>query len=66
MNMVMAGILIGSRLIPLEEEKFKRKLKMNFGKDKFSLNLKALSLGVSTMRDLCENVQKHYVGGVGG
>jgi indolepyruvate ferredoxin oxidoreductase beta subunit len=49
-NMVMAGALVGSGLIPLEEEKFKRQLKMNFEKDRLSLNLKAFAFGVSTMR----------------
>jgi len=50
-NMVMAGALIGSRLIPVEEERFKGKLKMNFEKDRLSLNLRAFSLGVSAMRE---------------
>jgi indolepyruvate ferredoxin oxidoreductase beta subunit len=50
-NMVMAGALIGSGLIPLEEEAFKRQLKMSFEKDRLSLNLKAFTLGVSTIRE---------------
>ena len=45
----MAGALIGSRLIPLEEEMFMRQLKMNFEKDRLSSNLKAITLGVSTI-----------------
>ena len=49
-NMVMAGALIGSGLMPLEEEKFERQLKTNFEKERLSLNLKAFSLGVSTIR----------------
>jgi indolepyruvate ferredoxin oxidoreductase beta subunit len=49
-NMVMAGALIGSGLIPLEKERFERQLKMNFEKDRLSLNLKAFTLGVSTIR----------------
>jgi len=48
-NMVMAGALIGSGLIPLEEETFMRQLKMNFEKDRLSSNLKAITLGVSTI-----------------
>jgi indolepyruvate ferredoxin oxidoreductase beta subunit len=50
-NMVMAGALIGSGLIPLEEEEFEHQLKMNFEKDRLSLNLKAFTLGVSTIRE---------------
>ena len=49
-NMVMAGALIGSGRIPLEEDKFRCQLKMNFEKDRLSLNLKAFTLGVSTIR----------------
>jgi len=49
-NMVMAGALIGSGLIPLEEEKLKRQLEMIFKKDKLSLNLEAFILGVSAIR----------------
>jgi indolepyruvate ferredoxin oxidoreductase beta subunit len=49
-NMVMAGALVGSGLIPLEEEKFERQLKMNFEKDRLSLNLKAFTIGASTLR----------------
>jgi indolepyruvate ferredoxin oxidoreductase beta subunit len=49
-NMVMAGALIGGGRMPLEEEKFKCQLKMNFEKDRLSLNLKAFTLGVSTIR----------------
>jgi indolepyruvate ferredoxin oxidoreductase beta subunit len=49
-NMVMAGALVGSGLIPLEEKKFEHQLKMNFEKDKLSLNLEAFTSGVSTMR----------------
>jgi len=65
-NMVMAGAWIGSGLIPLEEEKFKGKLKMNFDKDRLSLNLKAFSLGVSAIRGVCENAQQNDAGGVDG
>ena len=50
-NMVMAGALIGSGRISLEEEEFERQLKMNFDKEKLSLNLKAFTLGVSTIRE---------------
>jgi indolepyruvate ferredoxin oxidoreductase beta subunit len=49
-NMVMAGALIGSGLIPLEEEKLKRQLEMIFKKDKLPLNLEAFTLGVSAIR----------------
>jgi indolepyruvate ferredoxin oxidoreductase beta subunit len=49
-NMVMVGALIGSGLIPLEEEKFMRQLEMNFEKERLSSNLKAITLGVSTIR----------------
>jgi indolepyruvate ferredoxin oxidoreductase beta subunit len=49
-NMVMAGALIGSGFIPLEEEKLKRQLEMIFKKDKLSLNLEAFILGVSAIR----------------
>jgi Pyruvate/2-oxoacid:ferredoxin oxidoreductase gamma subunit len=48
--MVMVGALIGSGLIPLEEEKLERQLEMIFKKDKLSLNLEAFTLGVSTIR----------------
>lgn len=57
-NMVMAGALIGSGLMPLEEEMFMRQLKMNFEKDRLSSNLKAITLGVSTIRKqkrACQN-----------
>jgi len=49
-NMVMTGALIGSGLIPLEEERFERQLKMIFEKDRLSLNLKAFTFGVSTIK----------------
>ena len=49
-NMVMAGALIGSGRMPLEEEKFERQLKTNFEKERLSSNLKAFTLGVSTIR----------------
>ena len=49
-NMVMAGALIGSGLMPLGEEKFERQLKANFEKERLSLNLKAFGLGVSATR----------------
>ena len=49
-NMVMAGALIGSELIPLGEEKFLRQLEMNFEKERLSLNSKAITLGVSAIR----------------
>jgi indolepyruvate ferredoxin oxidoreductase beta subunit len=49
-NMVMTGALIGSGLMPLEEEKFVRQLRMNFEKERLSSNLKAITLGVSTIR----------------
>jgi indolepyruvate ferredoxin oxidoreductase beta subunit len=49
-NMVMAGALIGSRLIPLEEEKFKHQLEINFEKERLSSNLKAVTLGVTAIR----------------
>jgi indolepyruvate ferredoxin oxidoreductase beta subunit len=49
-NMVMLGALIGSELIPLEEEKLERHLEMIFKEDKLSLNLEAFTLGVSTIR----------------
>lgn len=49
-NMVMTGALIGSGLIPLEEDKFEHQLNMNFKNDKLSLNLKAFTLGVSAIR----------------
>jgi Pyruvate/2-oxoacid:ferredoxin oxidoreductase gamma subunit len=48
--MVMAGALVGSGLMPLEEKKFERHLKLNFEKDRLSLNLKAFTSGVSIMR----------------
>jgi Pyruvate/2-oxoacid:ferredoxin oxidoreductase gamma subunit len=48
--MVMAGALIGSGLIPLEEEKLKRQLEMIFKKEKLSLNLEAFTLGASEIR----------------
>lgn len=57
-NMVMAGALIGSGLMPLEEGMFMRQLKMNFEKDRLSSNLKAITLGVSTIRKqkrACQN-----------
>jgi indolepyruvate ferredoxin oxidoreductase beta subunit len=50
-NMVMAGALIGSGLMPLGEEKFGRQLKANFEKERLSLNLKAFDLGASTIRE---------------
>jgi indolepyruvate ferredoxin oxidoreductase, beta subunit len=49
-NMVMAGALIGSGLIPLEGKKFEGRLKMIFEKDRLSLNLNAFTFGVSTIR----------------
>jgi len=49
-NMVMAGTLIGSGLIPIGEENFRRHLKMIFKKDSLSLNLQAFTSGVSTIR----------------
>jgi indolepyruvate ferredoxin oxidoreductase beta subunit len=50
-NMVMAGALIGSGLMPLGEEKFERQLKTSFEKERLSLNLQAFGLGVSTIRE---------------
>jgi indolepyruvate ferredoxin oxidoreductase beta subunit len=49
-NMVMAGTLIGSDLIPLEEEAFKRRLRAAFQKEKLTLNLEAFTFGVSEIR----------------
>jgi len=49
-NMVMAGALIGSGLMPLGEEKFERQLKASFEEERLSLNLKAFGLGVSSIR----------------
>ena len=48
-NMIMAGTLIGSGLFPLEESGFEHQLKINFNKDKLTLNLKAFSLGVAAI-----------------
>jgi indolepyruvate ferredoxin oxidoreductase beta subunit len=56
-NMVMAGALVGSGLIPIEEKMFQRQLEMNFGKDRLSLNLKAFTLGVSIIREQREKSQ---------
>ncbi len=49
-NMVMAGTLVGSQLIPLEEEAFKRQLRAAFQKEKLALNLEAFTFGVSTIQ----------------
>ncbi len=46
-NMVMAGALIGSRILPLNEERFERQLEINFEADKRALNLKAFRLGLA-------------------
>lgn len=46
-NMVMAGALVGSRLLPLNEEQFERQLGVNFQAEKLALNLKAFKLGVA-------------------
>lgn len=49
-NMVMAGTLIGSELIPLEGEDFERHLRAAFQNEKLTLNLEAFGSGVSIMR----------------
>jgi indolepyruvate ferredoxin oxidoreductase beta subunit len=49
-NMVMAGALIGSGWVPLEEEAFERRLKMTFKMESLSSNLEAFRLGVSNIR----------------
>ena len=49
-NMVMAGTLIGSNLIPLTEEIFERHLKSAFQKEKLTMNLEAFDSGVSIIR----------------
>ena len=46
-NMVMAGALVGSRLLPLNEEQFERQLGVNFQAEKLALNVKAFKLGVA-------------------
>jgi indolepyruvate ferredoxin oxidoreductase beta subunit len=46
-NMVMAGALIGSRFLSLNEERFERQLEINFETDKLALNLKAFKLGLA-------------------
>ncbi len=53
-NMVMAGTLVGSELIPLEEEAFKRRLRAAFQEKKLALNLEAFTIGVSTIRKQME------------
>jgi len=49
-NMVMAGALIGSGLIPLEGERFEHHLQTSFHKDKLALNLRAFRMGINEIR----------------
>jgi indolepyruvate ferredoxin oxidoreductase beta subunit len=49
-NMVMAGALIGSGLMPLGVDKFERQLQTSFQKDKLGLNLTAFRMGISEIK----------------
>ncbi len=49
-NMVMAGALVGSRLLPLEGMQFERQLELNFQADKLALNVKAFRLGLAEIQ----------------
>jgi len=46
-NMVMAGALIGSGLLPFNKEKFERHLQLNFQGESLASNLKAFHMGFS-------------------
>ena len=48
-NMVMAGALVGSGLLPLDRDKFEYRLQMSFQQNKLALNLKAFNVGVTKM-----------------
>ncbi len=45
-NMIMAGALVGTGLLPIATDKFENQLKMNFKKKQIALNLKAFRMGI--------------------
>lgn len=48
-NIIMAGALMATGLMPLEKSKFERQLRLNFKKEKLALNLKAFNMGCAAV-----------------
>jgi indolepyruvate ferredoxin oxidoreductase beta subunit len=46
-NMVMVGIIVGAKLLPLTQDMFERQLEASFEKERLSLNLQAFRMGLT-------------------
>lgn len=46
-NIIMTGALVGAGLLPLDKDRFKDRLRMNFKKEQLTLNVKAFEMGIA-------------------
>ena len=46
-NMVMVGVVVGARLLPLTQDMFESQLEASFEKERLSLNLQAFRMGLA-------------------
>lgn len=45
-NIIMAGALVGTGLLPLARNRFENQLRMNFKRRQLALNMKAFQMGI--------------------
>ncbi len=48
-NIIMAGALVGTNILPLKPNMFEHQLKINFNEEKFALNLRAFRMGITNI-----------------
>jgi indolepyruvate ferredoxin oxidoreductase beta subunit len=49
-NIIMTGALVGTGLLPIDKDRFKERLRMNFKKEQLALNVKAFDMGIAEVR----------------
>jgi indolepyruvate ferredoxin oxidoreductase, beta subunit len=59
-NIIMAGALVGTGLLPMDRKSFDQLLRMNFKKEQLALNIKAFEMGIAEVMQ-----PKKTVGGKG-